>query len=152
MTGIWMENVGGWSLQSPQAFENEKALHDMVLGHPDGAQVQPQLATRLGHRDHRGVVRPDAAVHEVRAVHDGGRQERRSGRRREREVDYRDVEVAHQPRAARRPEHVDLATVDVVRRDHEHPLRVAKPTVAEHLTKCVTQWRLFVARPPQPTE
>jgi RecB family endonuclease NucS len=35
MTGIWMENVGGWSLQSPQAFENEKALHDMVLGTPE---------------------------------------------------------------------------------------------------------------------
>ena len=35
MTGIWMENVGGWSLQSPQAFENERALHDMVLGIPE---------------------------------------------------------------------------------------------------------------------
>src|SRR5690349_12561762 len=71
MTAIWVENdEGGWSLEEPTGYQNELALHDMVMSTPGLLPLSgsPSL-TVIG----REVALPAAGYADVLAIEPSGR-------------------------------------------------------------------------------
>lgn len=71
MTAIWMESTDGtWSMQQPTPYENERALHDIVLHSPELLPLSgsPRLSV-IG----REVALPASGYVDVLAVESDGR-------------------------------------------------------------------------------